>query len=110
MPTYDYRCDGCGHTLEIFQSMSEGAKRKCPECGTLKLQRLIGAGAGIVFKGSGFYETDYRSKSYESDKAADKKAADSPAPKEESKSGSQSGSSKSGSTSGKSSQDTKNSS
>ena len=72
MPTYDYRCRACGHELEMFQSMSEGPKRKCPECGELKLQRLIGTGAGILFKGSGFYETDYRSSSYEKDKAADK--------------------------------------
>ncbi|HIF40698.1 MAG TPA: zinc ribbon domain-containing protein [Planctomycetes bacterium] len=76
MPTYDYRCRACGHELEMFQSMSEGPKRKCPECGTLKLQRLIGTGAGILFKGSGFYETDYRSASYEKDKAADKPPAD----------------------------------
>jgi predicted nucleic acid-binding Zn ribbon protein len=60
----------------MYQSMSEGPKRKCPECGTLKLQRLIGTGAGILFKGSGFYETDYRSSSYEKDKAADKPASD----------------------------------
>jgi putative FmdB family regulatory protein len=76
VPTYDYRCKACGHELEMFQSMSEGPKRKCPECGALKLQRLIGAGAGILFKGSGFYETDYRSSSYETDKAADKPEAD----------------------------------
>ncbi len=76
MPTYDYRCRACGHELEMFQSMSEGPKRKCPECGELKLQRLIGMGAGIVFKGSGFYETDYRSPSYAKDKAADKPEAD----------------------------------
>jgi putative FmdB family regulatory protein len=79
VPTYDYRCRACGHELEMFQSMSEGPKRKCPECGELKLQRLIGAGAGILFKGSGFYETDYRSPSYAKDKAADKPAADKPA-------------------------------
>jgi putative FmdB family regulatory protein len=76
VPTYDYRCRACGHELEMFQSMSEGPKRKCPECGELKLQRLIGMGAGIVFKGSGFYETDYRSSSYATDKAADKPEAD----------------------------------
>lgn len=76
MPTYDYRCKACGHELEIFQSMSESPKRKCPECGALKLQRLIGTGAGILFKGSGFYETDYRSSSYETDKAADKPEGD----------------------------------
>jgi putative FmdB family regulatory protein len=78
VPTYDYRCRACGHELEMFQSMSEGPKRKCPECSELKLQRLIGTGAGILFKGSGFYETDYRSQSYEKDKAADKSAADKP--------------------------------
>lgn len=64
MPTYDYLCRACGHRLEIFQSITENAKRKCPECGKLKLERQIGAGAGILFKGSGFYETDYRSDSY----------------------------------------------
>jgi putative FmdB family regulatory protein len=75
MPTYDYVCGGCGHALEIFQSMSEGAKRKCPECGQLKLQRQIGTGAAVLFKGSGFYETDYRSKSYRDGAKAEKEAA-----------------------------------
>jgi len=75
MPTYDYRCNACGHTFELFQSMSEKHKRKCPECSKLKLERLIGMGAGLIFKGSGFYETDYRSDSYKSDQAADKKAS-----------------------------------
>jgi putative FmdB family regulatory protein len=64
MPTYDYVCRACDHEFEAFQSMSAPVKKKCPECGELKLQRLIGAGAGIIFKGSGFYETDYRSDSY----------------------------------------------
>ncbi|MCP5023225.1 MAG: zinc ribbon domain-containing protein [bacterium] len=73
MPTYDYRCNACGHTFELFQSMSEKHKRKCPECSKLKLERLIGMGAGVIFKGGGFYETDYRSDSYKSDHAADKK-------------------------------------
>ncbi|MEM7306167.1 MAG: zinc ribbon domain-containing protein [Planctomycetota bacterium] len=72
MPTYDYVCDACGHTLEIFQSMTESPKRKCPSCGRLKLRRQIGTGGGILFKGSGFYETDYRSESYRKDAAADK--------------------------------------
>ena len=72
MPTYDYQCDACGHEFELFQSMSAPVKRKCPECSKLKLKRLIGTGSGVLFKGSGFYETDYRSKSYEKDKAADK--------------------------------------
>lgn len=74
MPTYDYVCQACGHALELFQSMSESPKRKCPECGRLKLQRQIGMGAGIVFKGSGFYETDYRSDSYKKSAEAEKKA------------------------------------
>ena len=55
MPTYDYLCAGCGHELEIFQSMSESPKRKCPKCGKLKLERQIGMGAAVIFKGSGFY-------------------------------------------------------
>lgn len=62
MPTYEYECDNCQHTFEEFQSMSDKPLRKCPQCGKLKLQRLIGAGAGIIFKGSGFYETDYKRK------------------------------------------------
>ena len=75
MPTYDYRCDACGHELELFQSMSESPKRKCPACGKLKLQRLIGTGGGILFKGSGFYETDYRSDSYKKSAKADSDAS-----------------------------------
>jgi len=64
MPTYDYRCDGCGHEFEKFQSMSASVLKKCPQCSKMKLKRLIGAGAGVIFKGSGFYQTDYRSDSY----------------------------------------------
>jgi putative FmdB family regulatory protein len=75
MPTYDYHCKNCDHAFELFQSMSAGVKKKCPECGKMTLERLIGTGAAVIFKGSGFYETDYRSKSYSSDKEADKKAA-----------------------------------
>jgi putative FmdB family regulatory protein len=63
MPTYDYVCKECGHKFERFQKMSDGVLRKCPKCGKLKLKRLLGAGAGIIFKGSGFYETDYKRKS-----------------------------------------------
>jgi putative FmdB family regulatory protein len=70
MPTYDYECDGCSHTFELFQSISEPVKKKCPECGKPKLRRLFGTGAAVVFKGSGFYQTDYRSDSYK--KAAEK--------------------------------------
>ena len=65
MPTYEYRCEACDHELEEFQSMTAKPLRKCPACGKMKLKRLIGVGAGIIFKGSGFYETDYgRSSDY----------------------------------------------
>ncbi len=76
MPTYEYRCENCNHEFEQFQSITAKPLRKCPECGKNKLARLIGTGAGIIFKGSGFYETDYRSESYkkaaESEKGATK--------------------------------------
>ena len=75
MPTYEYRCDECGHELEEFQSMSAKPLKKCPECGKSKLKRLIGIGAGVIFKGSGFYETDYRSNSYSKDAKADTESA-----------------------------------
>jgi putative FmdB family regulatory protein len=64
MPTYEYQCDACEHGFEEFQSMSEAALTKCPKCGKKKLRRLFGTGAAILFKGSGFYQTDYRSESY----------------------------------------------
>lgn len=64
MPTYDYRCAACGHTLEIFHGITEKPRKSCPKCKKPKLERLISAGAGVLFKGSGFYQTDYRSKSY----------------------------------------------
>jgi len=75
MPTYDYECDACGHKFELFQSITADAERRCPKCKKLKLRRLFGTGAAIVFKGSGFYQTDYRSKSYQEKAAADKKAS-----------------------------------
>jgi putative FmdB family regulatory protein len=75
MPTYDYRCSACGHEFELFQSMSDKPKRKCPECGKSALERLIGTGAAILFKGSGFYQTDYRSDSYKKSAEAEKKPA-----------------------------------
>ncbi len=75
MPTYDYECNGCGESFEIFQQITERPKRKCPHCGTMKLQRLIGTGAAIIFRGSGFYETDYRSKEYKQKAKADNKTA-----------------------------------
>ena len=62
MPTYDYECDACGHTCEYFQAMSEEPKKKCPECGKRKLRRLISGGAGVIFKGTGFYVNDYKRK------------------------------------------------
>ena len=75
MPTYDYECDSCSHSFELFQSISEPLKKKCPECGRMKLRRLFGTGAALLFKGSGFYQTDYRSDSYKKGAKADKKAA-----------------------------------
>ncbi len=77
MPTYDYRCQACGHTFELFQSMSERVKRKCPSCAKPRLERLIGTGAAVLFKGSGFYETDYRSSSYKAGAEAEKKSGES---------------------------------
>src|SRR4030042_5909936 len=76
MPTYDYVCDACDHQFELFQSIKAEPTRKCPECGRLKLRRLIGPGAAIVFKGSGFYKTDYRSESYKKGAAAAKAGGD----------------------------------
>jgi putative FmdB family regulatory protein len=64
MPTYAYACEQCGHKFEAFQSITAKSMRKCPACGRASLKRLIGSGAGIIFKGSGFYCTDYRSDSY----------------------------------------------
>jgi putative FmdB family regulatory protein len=87
MPTYDYECDACGHSFELFQSISEPVKKKCPECGKPKLRRLFGTGAAVVFKGSGFYQTDYRSDSYKKAAEKDKPASDA---KSESKSESKS--------------------
>src|SRR5262245_31377746 len=79
MPTYDYACSACGHRFELFQSITAPVKRKCPSCSKPKLQRLVGPGAGIIFKGGGFYETDYRSESYRKSAEAEKKSADSAA-------------------------------
>jgi len=66
MPTYEYVCDACGHAFDEFQSITAKPLKKCPECGKARLRRLIGTGAGVIFKGSGFYQTDYRSESYKS--------------------------------------------
>ena len=75
MPTYDYVCDACEHKFEEFQSFTEKPLKKCPECKKSKLRRLFGAGAAVLFKGSGFYETDYRSESYKSAAKADQEAS-----------------------------------
>jgi putative FmdB family regulatory protein len=75
MPTYDYKCNACGHRFEQFQSMTAPLLRKCPKCGKSKLERLIGTGAAVLFKGSGFYTTDYRSDSYKKSAEADAKPA-----------------------------------
>ena len=66
MPTYDYKCNACEHEFELFQHITENPVKKCPSCGKLKVQRIIGMGGGIIFKGSGFYQTDYRSEEYKS--------------------------------------------
>ena len=62
MPTYQYECDACGHGFETFQSMTDKKLKKCPKCGKNRLQRLIGSGSGVIFKGTGFYETDFKTK------------------------------------------------
>jgi putative FmdB family regulatory protein len=80
MPTYEYQCKACDHRFEELQSFSDAPLTKCPACKKKKLQRLIGTGAAIIFKGSGFYQTDYRSESYKS--AA--KAEETPAPTDKS--------------------------
>lgn len=97
MPTYDYECKKCGHTWEAFQSIKAEPLKKCPECKKNSASRVIGPGAAILFKGSGFYLTDYRSDSYKKAAEADKKAA------EPAKSESKSSESKSESKSSKSS-------
>lgn len=71
MPTYDYVCENCGHKFELFQAMKDDPIKKCPECKKPKLRRLFGTGAALMFKGSGFYTTDYRSDSYKKAAAAD---------------------------------------
>ncbi len=77
MPTYDYICTACKHEFEEFQSMTAKVLKKCPACGKPKLERKIGIGAGVLFKGGGFYETDYRSDSYKKAAEAESKPAES---------------------------------
>jgi putative FmdB family regulatory protein len=75
MPTYEYQCDACDHNFDEFQSMLEEPLKRCPRCGKLKLRRKFGAGGAIIFKGSGFYQTDYRSESYKAAAKAEQESA-----------------------------------
>ena len=75
MPTYEYECEGCSHHFDEFQSFHDKPLKKCPKCKKPKLRRLFGTGSAILFKGSGFYETDYRSESYKSAAKADTEAS-----------------------------------
>lgn len=77
MPTYEYRCHACENKWEEFQSIKAEPTKKCPKCKKAKAERIISAGGGIIFKGSGFYQTDYRSESYKKGAEAAKKASDS---------------------------------
>lgn len=77
MPTYEYQCRKCGHEFEKFQSMKDDPIRKCPKCAKLAVKRLISRGAGFLFKGSGFYQTDYRSSKYQESAKKDKPAKES---------------------------------
>ena len=78
MPTYDYECSACGHRFEELQSFSEPALTKCPKCKKNKLQRLFGGGGAIIFKGGGFYETDYRRAGEKADKGEEAPKAETP--------------------------------
>jgi len=83
MPTYEYTCESCGGSFEKFQSITAKSLRTCPKCGKRKLKRLIGAGAGVIFKGTGFYQTDYRSEGYQKAKEGEKKTTDTGTEKKE---------------------------
>jgi len=74
MPTYDYHCRHCDHTFEHFQSITDKPLRTCPSCSKHTLRRLIGAGSALLFKGKGFYQTDYRSENYKKSEKAEKQA------------------------------------
>src|SRR5262245_21648238 len=81
MPTYEYACDACKYEFEEFQSITAAPLKKCPKCGKPRLKRLIGTGGGVIFKGSGFYQTDYRSESYKKAAEAEKPKTDTDAKK-----------------------------
>ena len=78
MPTYEYQCPDCNHEFEQFQLISAPPIKTCPNCGKNKVKRLIGCGSGVIFKGSGFYQTDYRSESYQKAAKAEKEKATPP--------------------------------
>ncbi len=80
MPTYEYECDACGHRFEKFQSITAKPVRTCPECGQSRAKRLLGTGAALLFKGSGFYATDYRSPSYKDAAKSETETGDSAKP------------------------------
>jgi putative FmdB family regulatory protein len=73
MPTYDYRCTACGHRFERFESINDDALKACPKCSKKKAKRMLGTGAGLIFKGAGFYTTDYKKPSSGGDSGGDKK-------------------------------------
>ncbi|GAH37223.1 unnamed protein product [marine sediment metagenome] len=85
MPTYDYICENCACKFEQFQAIKAKPIRKCPACGKRELKRLIGSGSGIIFKGSGFYQTDYRSESYKKGEKSEKSSTAEKKTKTESK-------------------------
>ncbi len=103
MPTYDYECEACGHAMEVFQGINDPMLKKCPECKKAKLKRLFGTGAAIVFKGSGFYQTDYRSEGYKKAAAAESKSESKSDSKSDAKSESKSGTKSESKSEGKSS-------
>src|SRR5436305_12289270 len=84
MPTYDYICDACQHEFEAYESIKADSQTICPTCHQPRLRRKIGAGAAILFKGSGFYQTDYRSESYKKGAQAEKTASEPSKPAESS--------------------------
>lgn len=77
MPTYEYECQACGHSFELYQQITARPTRVCPSCGERRVKRLIGTGAGVLFRGSGFYQTDYRSASYKKAAKAETAGGDS---------------------------------
>ncbi len=85
MPTYEYVCEACKHAFELFHSMKDEPVKKCPKCKKLRLRRLVGSGGGIIFKGSGFYQTDYKSSGSKEKPKSESKPETSPKPAPESK-------------------------